>query len=48
MSKGYVYDIWLWLILIPNASNGTYELILGWKLSQKLSKCKDEYVIIAW
>jgi hypothetical protein len=44
VSKGYVYDIWLWLILIPNAANRTYEPILGWKQSQKLSKWKDEYV----
>jgi hypothetical protein len=43
-SKGYVGGIWLWLILIPNATNGTYEHILRWKQSQESSKWKDEYV----
>ncbi len=44
MSKGYVYGIWLWLILIPNAISGKYEPIFGWKKSQKMSKWKNEYV----
>jgi hypothetical protein len=43
-SKGYVYGIWLQLILNQNATNGIHEPIVEWKKSQKLSKSKDEYV----
>jgi hypothetical protein len=48
MSKGYVYGIWLWLILIPNATNGIYEPILDENNPNSRPNEKMNKSILAW
>ncbi len=48
MSKGYVDDIWLWLILNTNKINGIYEPFLD---ENNLKSCPNEKLnrlIITW